>query len=121
MRNVAPAGDPLGMFLVDRSLPGMTEDLLTEAHRLLQEAARRVSSPGRPVRFLRCTYLPDEGRCVCLFEASDELAVRRVNETAQVPFRRISSAMEFSAPGTEVAGTAGPDRAGRALEADPEA
>ena len=120
MRSVAPAGDPLGMFLVDRSLPGMTEDLLTEAHRLLQEASRRVSSPGRPVRYLRCTYLPDEGRCVCLFEASDELTVRKVNETAQVPFQRISLAIEYPVLGTEAAGTPGPDHVGTALEADPE-
>jgi hypothetical protein len=120
MRNVAPTGGSLGMFLVDRSLPGMTEDLLTEAHRLLQEAARRVSSPGRPVRYLRCTYLPAEGRCVCLFEAADELTVRRVNETAQVPFRRISSAVEFSAPGVEVPEKGGPDRGGRTPEVDPD-
>jgi hypothetical protein len=90
----------MAMFLVDRTLPGMTEDLLAEAHRLLQQAVRRLSSPGRQVRFLRCTYLPDEARCVCLFEANDEPIVREVNETAQVPFRRISAAVEFSAPGT---------------------
>ena len=115
------AGGSMGVFLVDRALPGMTEDLLAEAHRLLQDAARRVSLAGEPVRYLRCTYLPEEGRCVCLFEAVDAVAVRKVNETAQVPFRRISAAIEFSAPGIEAARSAGPNRMGTALETDPEA
>lgn len=89
----------MALFLVDRTLPGMTEDLLAEAHRLLQVAARRMSSSERPVRYLRCTYLPEEARCVCLFEAIDPASVRDVNEAAQVPFRRISPAVEFWAPG----------------------
>jgi Protein of unknown function (DUF4242) len=89
----------MGVFLVDRTLPGMTEGLLAEAHRLLQGAARRMSSPEHPVRFLRCTYVPEEARCMCLFEANDEPIVRRVNEVAQVPFRRITRAVEFATPG----------------------
>lgn len=107
-------------FLVDRTLPGMTEDLLAEAHRLLQEAARRVSSSGETVQYLRCIYLPHDGRCLCLFEASDEAAVVRVNETAQVPFRRITSAIEFRAPGTERPGGTGRHGLGRAPGRDPE-
>jgi hypothetical protein len=86
-------------FLVDRTLPGMTEDLLVEAQRLLHEATRRVSSTGAAVRYVRCIFIPDEDRCVCLFEANDLATVRRVNEVAQVPFRRISPAIEFGWPG----------------------
>jgi Protein of unknown function (DUF4242) len=87
--------EPGATFLVDRTLPGMTEELLAEAQRLLHEATRRVSSTGAAVRYLRCIFIPDEARCVCLFEASDLATVRRVNEVAQVPFRRISSVIEF--------------------------
>jgi hypothetical protein len=82
-------------FLVDRTLPRMTEALLLEAQRLLHEATRRVSSTGAAVRYLGCIFVPGEDRCLCLFEASDLATVRRVNEVAQVPFRRISSAVEF--------------------------
>jgi hypothetical protein len=88
------------MFIVDRTVPGMTEELLGEVHRLLHEATRRVSSAGQPVRYLRCTYLPEEDRCLCLFEADSPAAVRRANETAQVPFRRISAAIEYWTSGT---------------------
>jgi hypothetical protein len=91
--------ESLFMFIVDRTVPGMTEELLAEVQRLLHEAARRVSSAGQPVRYLRCTYLPEEDRCLCLFEADNPTAVRRANETAQVPFRRISAAIEYWDPG----------------------
>ena len=92
-------GELSAMFVVDRRLSGMTETVLAEVHRLLHEAARRVSSQGVAVRYLRCIYMPEDDRCICVFEADDPAAVRTVNEIAQVPFHRISSAIEFWAPG----------------------
>ena len=87
------------MYLVDRTLPGLTEDLLAEMQRLLHEAARRLSSAGQTVGYLQCVYVPEDDRCLCLFEATDLQTVRQVNEAAQVPFRRISTAVEFRSPG----------------------
>lgn len=86
-------------FVVERTLPGMTTEVLLEAHRLLDAAARRVSAMGEVVRYLRCTFIPADQRCVCLFQASSADVVRRVNDIAQVPFRRIEPALEYSAPG----------------------
>jgi hypothetical protein len=91
-------GESLAMFLVERTLAGMTEATLAEAHRLLHEAARRVSSKGEPVRHLLCVYMPDDDRCICLFRGRDLATVRRVNEIAQVPVLRISWAIDFRTP-----------------------
>lgn len=88
-------GESVALFVADRTLPGMTEELLAEVQRLLHQAARRVSSRGETVRYLRCIYTPEDDRCICLFEADDLAAVRKVNEIAQVPFRRISPAIEY--------------------------
>lgn len=93
------SGKPPGIFVVDRTLPGMTEAVLAELHRLLREAARRVASRGVEVRYLWCIYMPEDDRCICLFEADDPAAVRTVNEVAQVPFRHITLGIEFWAPG----------------------
>lgn len=87
------------LFIVERMVPGMTDELLMEVQRLLHQAARRVTSAGEEVRYLRCTFIPEQQRCICLFEAGNPAAVRRVNETAQVPFRQISAAIEFREPG----------------------
>ncbi len=89
----------MGTFIVDRVMPGLTPELLVEAQRLLHEAARRFSAGAETVRYLRCTFLADEQRCICLFEAPSADAVRRVNDMAQVPFRRVQPGTEFSAPG----------------------
>jgi hypothetical protein len=87
------------IFVVDRALPGMTEAVLAELQRVLHEAAARAYSRGVPVRYLRCIYMPEEDRCICLFEADDLAAVRDVNEVAQAPFLHITGAIEFWAPG----------------------
>ena len=89
------------MFLVDRVLPGMTAELLAEVQRCLQDAAGRVSGEGEAVRFLRCTFLPEEQRCLDLFDAASARAVQRVNDIAQVPFRWIGQASEYAAPGID--------------------
>ncbi len=89
----------MATFLVDRALPGLSVELLLEAQRCLREAVRRVSAGGEQVRYLRCTFLPGEQRCLCLFEADSASAVRRVNEIAQVPFRRIEPVQEYVFPG----------------------
>jgi hypothetical protein len=96
-------GDFVATFIVDRVMPGLTPELLVEAQRLLHEASRRFSTEAETVRYLRCTFLADEQRCICLFEAPSADAVRRVNDMAQVPFRRVQPGAEFSAPGRTAA------------------
>lgn len=95
-------GESLAMFVADRTLPRMTEELLAEVQRLLHQAARRVSSTGETVRYRGCIYMPEDDRCICVFEAGNLATVRKVNEIAQVPFRRISPAIEFWAPGVGI-------------------
>ena len=90
----------MATFIVDRVVPGLTSELLVEVQRLLHEAARRVSRGAETVRYVRCTFVAEDERCICLFEAPSAEVVRRVNEIAQVPFRAIQLAIEFSAPGT---------------------
>lgn len=90
---------PVPMFIVDRVLPGLTADLLVEAQRCLQEAVRRVSDRGAAVHYLRCTFIPEQERCLDLFEAVSADDVRRVNDIAQVPFRWIGQATEAAGPG----------------------
>ena len=87
------------MFVVDRVLPGMTAELLVEVQRCLYDAAQRVSADGEAVRYLRCTFIAEEQRCLDLFDANSVLAVRRVNDIAQVPFRSVGEASEYAAPG----------------------
>jgi exonuclease VII large subunit len=82
------------MFVVNRYLPDLTAEQLGVLRRALSEAARRVSAEGQFVRYLRSTYVPARGRCVCVFTANTADAVARANEVAQVPFSAIDEAVE---------------------------
>lgn len=87
------------MFIVDRVVPGLTPELLSEAQRCLQEAVARVCADGTAVRYVRCTFIPEHDRCLDLFQAASADMVRRVNDIAQLPFRWIGQASENAAPG----------------------
>lgn len=86
----------MSVYLVDRKLPGITLDQLAAALRAAIETSRRFADNGRPVRYIRSTYLSAEDRCMCLFEASNPDLVREVNETAQLPFTRIVEAIDLT-------------------------
>ena len=89
----------MAVFVVERTLPGLTTELLEEAQRCLQRAADRMSAGGEQVRYLRCIFIQEQERCIDLFEAPRAASVRRVSEIAQVPFRSIGRAAEYPAPG----------------------
>ncbi len=91
-------GTALKLFVVERRLPAVTPEGLAMLQAALADASRRLTTRGEVVRYLRSTYLPDQDRVLCLFEACSAEAVRVVNETAQAPYRSITAAVERPAP-----------------------
>jgi hypothetical protein len=89
----------VAIFIVERRLPELSLEHLIMAQRALADSSRRISMGGDSVRYLRSTFFPAGGRCVCMFEANSLDLVRRVNEVAQVPFDRIVEALHFEDPG----------------------
>jgi hypothetical protein len=86
----------MNVYLVDRNLPGITMDQLAAAQKSAIETARRFTEEGKPVRYIRSTYVPGESHCMCLFESSSEALVRDVNQTAGIPFTRILEAHDLT-------------------------
>jgi hypothetical protein len=84
------------VFLVDRDLPGITLDQLAAAQRAAIETSERYTASGKPVRYLRSTFVPQESRCMCLFEATEAATVQAVNEAAGIPFSRIVLALDLT-------------------------
>ncbi len=82
-------------YLVDRDLPGMSRDQLAAAHRAAADSALRFTAAGKPIRYIRSVFLPQQARCLCLFEAVDAESVRSLNDDAQIPFTTISEALEL--------------------------
>ena len=86
----------MAVYMVERDLPGITNEGLAGAQRAAIASAQKATTDGVPVRYIRSTFVPGEARCLCLFEATTTEAVRDVNEAAGLPFTRIIEAMDLT-------------------------
>ena len=55
-----------------------------------------MTSRGEPVRYIRSTFVPQTGQCMCLFEAQDAEQVRAVNRQADIPFDKVTEALDLT-------------------------
>ena len=85
-------------FMVERSLKGIPMDALAAAQKRAIETAEQMSREGQQVSYVRSAFVPGEGRCMCLFEASDAGLVEELNRRAQIPFDRVVGALDLRAP-----------------------
>jgi hypothetical protein len=82
--------------MVERSLPGIEMDQLAAAQKAAIATSDQFTAEGKPVRYIRTTFVPGEAHCMCLFEAGDPDLVKEVNEKAQIPFTRIIEALDLT-------------------------
>lgn len=81
------------LFIVDRDLPGVSENQLEQARHRAHETSARFTASGRPVAYLQSLWIPGDARAVCLFEAASAALVEEVNRTAHFPFLRVAEAV----------------------------
>jgi hypothetical protein len=83
------------VFVTERSLQGIAMQDLAAAQQAAIDTANRFSTQGKPVKYLRSVFVPDTGRCSCLFEAQDAATVEAVNKEAKLPYDRVAPAMDL--------------------------
>jgi hypothetical protein len=86
----------MSVYMVERSLKGIAMSDLAAAQQAAIATSKRFSAEGTPVRYIRSTFVPESGACMCLFEAGGENAVKRVNEAAKIPFDRVTEALDLT-------------------------
>lgn len=86
----------MAVYMVERNLPGITPEQLAGAQRAAIATSEQFTSEGKQVRYIRSTFLPEEAKCFCLFEAPSRQLVREVNESAKLPFSRIVEALDLT-------------------------
>jgi hypothetical protein len=84
------------VYMVERDLKGITMDELAAAQRRAIDTSSDFSTRGKPVRYIRTTFVPGEERSMCLFEASDPDLVREVNDEAKIPYTRVIEALDLT-------------------------
>jgi len=86
----------MAVFMVERDLKGIAIEDLAGAQKAAIAKAEQMREEGSDVRYIRTTFAPDDGRCMCLFEASSPADVKRLNEDAGLPYHRIVPAMDLT-------------------------
>ena len=84
------------VYMVERNLPGITMDQLGGAQQAAISTSQQFTNQGKPVRYIRSTFVPGEAHCMCLFEAPNANLVKEVNEAAKLPFTRIVEALDLT-------------------------
>jgi Protein of unknown function (DUF4242) len=84
------------VYMVERHLPGITVKQLAALQVAATASSAAFTALGKPIRYIRCLFVPGESRCTCRFEAPTADLAREVNDEAQLPYTRILSAMDFS-------------------------
>lgn len=85
-------------YIVDRNLRGIGMDDLAKAQGAAIATAERMRSEGVDIRYVRSTFAPETGHCMCMFEAPDQQAVRRLNDEARLPYREVVQVMDLHPP-----------------------
>jgi hypothetical protein len=88
-------------YMVERYLPGVTQQSFEELRKRIAAAAEKVSARGAPVRYVGSTFVPEEESCFCRFESASADGVRRACEQAGVSFARIFETHDFTPPKKE--------------------
>jgi hypothetical protein len=83
--------------MVERYLPGITTEQLAAAAVRAKTVTAEMSSKGKPVRYLRTTFVPSEDKAFCIFDAPSAERVREANELAQIPLQRITEVKHIAA------------------------
>ena len=86
----------MAVYLVERSLPGITMEQLGAAQKAAIDTGRKYTAAGKPVRYIRSTWVPSEAHCMCLFEAPNADLVKQVNDEAKIPYTRIVEAADLT-------------------------
>lgn len=86
----------MNVYMVERSLKGISMADLGAAQKSAIDTAAEMTRQGTPVNYIRSTFVPDSGACMCLFAADDASSVKALNEKAHIPFDRIVPALDLT-------------------------
>lgn len=86
----------MSVYMVERDLKGIAMNDLAGAQKAAIAKAAEMRNGGSDIRYIRSTFAPEDGRCMCLFEAGSDADVRRLNDEAGLPYSRVVPAMDLT-------------------------
>ena len=86
----------MSVYMVERDLKGISMEALGGAQKAAIGMAEKMSAEGTDIRYIRSTFAPDDGRCLCLFDATSDADVKRLNDEAGLPYSRVVPALDLT-------------------------
>ena len=86
----------MSVYMVERDLKGISMEDLGGAQKAAIATAAEMRKAGENIGYIRSTFAPDDGRCMCLFEADSAEQVQRLNDTAGLPYSQVVAAMDLT-------------------------
>jgi Protein of unknown function (DUF4242) len=84
------------VYMVERNLKGIAMGDLAAAQKAAISTAHAYAAKGTPMRYIRSTFAPEDGRCMCLFEARSVEDVKQLNDEAKLPYTRVVEALDLT-------------------------
>ena len=84
------------VYMVERDLKGISMEDLGGAQKAAIGKAAEMTAAGTEVSYIRSTFAPEDGRCMCLFEAGSDADVKRLNDEAGLPYDRVVEALDLT-------------------------
>lgn len=85
-------------YVAERHLGPMDGAALIQLSARILRATAAMRADGHRIYYLCSTYLPDDGRCLCQFEADSRVLVERLNKVAALPCDLIHTAVLLAQP-----------------------
>ena len=84
------------VYMVERNLKGISMEDLAGAQQAAIATADDMRGKGDQINYIRSTFAPEDGRCMCLFESNSADTVKALNDTAGLPYERVVEAMDLT-------------------------
>lgn len=86
----------MSVFMVERDLKGISMENLAGAQKAAISKAGEMRADGTDIKYIRSTFAPDDGRCMCLFDAGSAEDVKKLNDDAGLPYNRVVPALDLT-------------------------
>ncbi len=84
------------VYMVERDLKGISMTDLAGAQQAAIKTAQDMTAQGSRISYIRSTFAPDDGRCMCLFDGISKAQVQKLNDTAGLPYNSVVEALDLT-------------------------
>lgn len=86
----------MSVYMVERNLKGISMEDLAGAQKAAIATAETMRGEGQQISYIRSTFAPEDGRCMCLFDGESAEAVEALNTRAGLPYERVVAALDLT-------------------------